>query len=112
SCARVDAVQINRVVQMKLDVVHNFSGPLDRSTSANHSNPNSEATRQLDVQDGLEERIQNLQKHINVDFATPSPLTAIQRVKALEDRLIQLEEAFPMWAAFHFSQPRSDLVRL
>ena len=39
---------------------------------------------------------------------SPTPLSVYTRLKALEDRLIQLEEYSPAWAAFHFDQPNRE----
>ncbi|TPX68932.1 hypothetical protein SpCBS45565_g02814 [Spizellomyces sp. 'palustris'] len=107
TCARVDAAQLNRTVQMKLDVVHNQSGPLERST---HRDPAGKRPAKYDDTssrplDGIEERIKNVQEHLNVEFVSRTPLDAYQRIKALEDRLQQLEADYPAWAAFFFNQP-------
>ncbi|KNC99007.1 uncharacterized protein SPPG_05957 [Spizellomyces punctatus DAOM BR117] len=107
TCARVDAAQLNRTVQMKLDVVHNLSGPLERST---HRDPAGKRPAKYEDTssrplDGIEERIKNVQEHLNVEFVSRTPLDAYQRIKALEDRLQQLEADYPAWAAFFFNQP-------
>ena len=57
-CARTNAADINRNIQMKLNVVHNESGPLDRST-----------TGLVKVSEGIEERIKNMEDHLNLQLA-------------------------------------------
>lgn len=36
-------------------------------------------------------------------------LTPIERIKAIELKLMQLERDHPTWAAIHFNQPASDV---
>ncbi|KAJ3033385.1 hypothetical protein HK097_004861, partial [Rhizophlyctis rosea] len=109
TCARIDAADLNRTIQMKLNVVHNVSGPLERSTHRDASS-NGVTTRKGDsgVPFGVEERLKNVQRHLNVEFVSATPLPIYTRLKALEDRLIQLEEYSPAWAAFHFDQPNRE----
>ncbi|KAJ3150711.1 hypothetical protein HDU86_006328 [Geranomyces michiganensis] len=121
NCARVDAVQLNRTVQMKLDIAHNESGPLERSTTrAAEAGPEEERGRQrgnaLSVTacancaflDGIEERLGNIQEHLNVSFVSRNRVDVFTRIKALEDKIVQLEEDHPAWAAFYFKQPNRD----
>ncbi|KAI8818572.1 uncharacterized protein EV422DRAFT_172464 [Fimicolochytrium jonesii] len=109
SSARTDAAQLNRTVQMKLDVVHNQSGPLERSTHRNHpvGGGTTESQSSVPLQ-GLKERIRNVQEHLNVTFLSSTPLDPFTRIKALEDKIIDLETNFPAWSAFHFNQPNSE----
>jgi hypothetical protein len=129
--ARTDARDLSRDIQMKLDVVINESGPLQRSTRV----PAQTASGGVQDQDqghgracppatlgpspgpapgpnpGVEERLANLGAHLSVHFSSPLPIPVWRRLKALEDRLIQLEREYPPWAAFHFHQPaRTDPV--
>ncbi|KAI8912326.1 hypothetical protein DFJ77DRAFT_441346 [Powellomyces hirtus] len=111
ACARVDAAQLNRTVQMKLDVVHNKSGPLERSTQRDGEGSAASAPTDHPTSlhlEGIEERISNVQEHLNVSFVSRTPLDAFTRIKALEDKIIQLEEDHPAWAAFHFNQPNRE----
>ncbi|CAG8440445.1 11921_t:CDS:2 [Diversispora eburnea] len=96
SCARTDAAEINRNIQMKHDVVNNDDGPLARSTFLS-SNQRNDKTKELPT--GVEERIQNIEKHLNLK------IDVYTRIKILEDKIIQLERDYPPWAAVHFNQP-------
>ncbi|CAG8561570.1 8513_t:CDS:2 [Rhizophagus irregularis] len=105
SCARSDAAEINRNIQMKLDVVNYEDGPLARSTftSTNHNRSDSIKRSLAELPRGVEERFQNIEKHL--DIVTPVPLSVYERLKALEDKIMQLERDYPTWSAIHFNQP-------
>ncbi|KAF0461423.1 map3k12-binding inhibitory protein 1 isoform x2 [Gigaspora margarita] len=110
SCARSDAAEINRNIQMKLDVVNNEDGPLARSTfSSSHQRNEGNKTSTTYLSSGVEERIQNIEKHLNVQIVTPVPLDVYTRIKILEDKIIQLEREYPPWAALNFNQPNRQL---
>ncbi|GBB98026.1 hypothetical protein RclHR1_03120011 [Rhizophagus clarus] len=105
SCARSDAAEINRNIQMKLEVVNNEDGSLARSTfTSTIHNRNDVNKRSLaELPRGVEERFQNIEKHLGV--VTPVPLSVYERLKALEDKIMQLERDYPTWSAIHFNQP-------
>ncbi|CAG8752171.1 1599_t:CDS:10, partial [Cetraspora pellucida] len=110
SCARSDAAEINRNIQMKLDVVNNEDGPLARSTfSSAHQRNETNKISPAYLSSGVEERIQNIEKHLNVQIVTPVPLEVYTRIKLLEDRIMQLEREYPPWAALNFNQPNRQL---
>jgi hypothetical protein len=105
TCARTDAREIDRSIQMKFDVVNNEDGPLARSlvTSANHVSVGSTVHKGS----GAEERLQNMEQHLNIVYKNNSrdSFTLFQRMKIIEDTIIQIEQQNPLWAAIHFNQP-------
>ncbi|CAG8619730.1 10905_t:CDS:2 [Dentiscutata erythropus] len=102
--------EINRNIQMKLDVVNNEDGPLARSTfSSSHQRNEGNKTSATYLSSGVEERIQNIEKHLNVQIVTPVPLDVYTRIKILEDKIMQLEREYPPWAALNFNQPNRQL---
>ncbi|KAJ3296519.1 hypothetical protein HK104_001526 [Borealophlyctis nickersoniae] len=109
TCARTDAADLNRTIQMKLDVVHNESGPLERSTHRTSSAPaTSKNADSSTVPAGVEERLRNVQRHLNVELISPVPLDVYSRLQALENKIMQMEADFPAWAAFHLNQPKRE----
>ena len=62
SCARNDAVELNRKVQMKLDIIHNEDGPLAQSTLSRQFSYLNEITQKS----GIEERLDNLETYLRV----------------------------------------------
>ncbi|ORY94035.1 hypothetical protein BCR43DRAFT_495759 [Syncephalastrum racemosum] len=101
TCARADAREINRNMQMKFDIVNNEDGPLARSRKEVVQKKPSE-----EDQDTMHrERVRNLEEHLNVQFEPPTAFTLIDRIRILEDRLMDLERDLPAWAAAHFNQP-------
>ncbi|KAI9244816.1 hypothetical protein BDA99DRAFT_528720 [Phascolomyces articulosus] len=108
TCARADAREINRNIQMKFDIVNNEDGPLARSLmSSNDHVQISTGSATTTMESALEERIQNIEQHLNVSFddqAIP-PFTLHERIKILENTLIDIEREHPKWAAIHFHQP-------
>ncbi|CAG8435773.1 10320_t:CDS:2 [Funneliformis caledonium] len=107
SCARSDAAEINRNIQMKLDVVNNEDGPLARSTfnSVNHNRSDPDKKSLAELPRGVEDRLQNIEKHLNIEIVTPIPLSVYERLKILENKIMQLERDYPPWSAIHFNQP-------
>lgn len=109
TCARADAREINRNIQMKFDIVNNEDGPLARSRlqEASSSSTTSAVTTDPSNQQLHKERVQNIEQHLNVVFdpnADP-PFSVPERLRILEDRLMAIEREHPKWAAVHFQQP-------
>ncbi|KAI8137835.1 hypothetical protein BJV82DRAFT_583322 [Fennellomyces sp. T-0311] len=105
TCARTDAREINRNIQMKFDIVNNEDGPLARSlmSSSDHVQVGTVSS----AHDGSEERVRNIEQHLNVTFdphAVPR-FNLSERLKILENTLMDIEREYPKWAAVHFQQP-------
>ncbi|KAJ2961491.1 hypothetical protein NQZ79_g3270 [Umbelopsis isabellina] len=104
-CARTDAREIDRSIQMKFDIVNNEDGPLQRSlvTSASHVKVGSTIRKES----GADERLQNLEDHLNIRYSNNSKddVSLFERIKVIEDTIIQIEKQNPLWAAVHFNQP-------
>ncbi|CAG8578143.1 15535_t:CDS:2 [Acaulospora morrowiae] len=105
SCARSDAAEINRNIQMKFDVVNNDDGPLARSTFSSSQRNDRVKRHLIELPSGVEERLQNIEKHLAINIIAPVPLDVYERIKILEAKIIQLERDYPPWAAVHFNQP-------
>ncbi|KAG0172155.1 hypothetical protein DFQ28_011439 [Apophysomyces sp. BC1034] len=103
TCARTDAREINRNIQMKFDIVNNEDGPLARSMLMNASRLTAEtaATSSLG---GVECRVRPIEDHLNVQFQ-PGEFSLFERIKILENTLMEIERQHPMWAAMYFNQP-------
>ncbi|KAF9973178.1 hypothetical protein BGZ73_003617 [Actinomortierella ambigua] len=99
-CARVDARKLNRTIQMRQEVVKNEA--LAKTNPKGHTMDNNAS--QLGT-NALDERLCNIQEHLNVRLAANPPCTLMERVKILEDMIMQLERDYPPWAALHFNQP-------
>ncbi|KAI8372248.1 hypothetical protein EDC96DRAFT_500443 [Choanephora cucurbitarum] len=104
TCARTDAREINRNIQMKFDVVNNEDGPLARSLQVHHQKQTSSTDPNIP---DMSERLQNLQDHLNVKIDTTAkpPFTVHERIKILENTLMEIERQYPKWAAVHLNQP-------
>ncbi|KAG9301937.1 hypothetical protein G9A89_020981 [Geosiphon pyriformis] len=110
SCARTEAAEINRNIQMKLEIVNNEDGPLARSTfnlscQQNYANSVDSNQNISDLPIGVEERLSNIQDHLNLRIISPIPLNVYERLRVLEDKIMELERDYPPWAALHFNQP-------
>ncbi|KIL57847.1 hypothetical protein M378DRAFT_188368 [Amanita muscaria Koide BX008] len=135
SCARVDMKTIDREKQMKYDIAKNEDGPLKRTmkdvgttiipmagqapTQGEGRQPSATRMSVSGTADGdvatvltadrypaLDERISNIEKHIAVRYVPSPPKSFLDRLKFLEDHLVQLEKDYPPWAAVHFNQPK------
>ncbi|EGO29442.1 hypothetical protein SERLADRAFT_378308, partial [Serpula lacrymans var. lacrymans S7.9] len=117
SCARTDAKEINRDLQMKYDIAKNEEGPLRRTMKA-ASAPATTGRQQTqpitgtlseeylsERHPGLDERLKNIETHLAVRYVPSAPRTLLSRLNFLEDHLIHLEKEYPPWAALHFNQP-------
>jgi len=114
SAARVDAKLVDRDVMMKFDVARNDEGPLRRTIQSKenengiHSRtgwPYDGSTRS-EKQSGLEERLSTLETHFATYYVPSAPVSLFERLKLLEEHIINLEREFPPWSALHFNQPR------
>lgn len=109
TCARTDAREINRNIQMKFDIVNNEDGPLARSLLSFN-----DANKQQGPSDTMTntcadptERIHNIEQHLNIrlDEGAKPPFSTFERIKILENTLMDIERQHPRWAAVHFNQP-------
>jgi hypothetical protein len=112
TCARTDAREINRNIQMKFDIVNNEDGPIARSLVTFNDNKSALATENsIETSADVTERLNNIQEHLNIklDGAAKPPFTIFERIKILENTLIEMERQHPTWAAVHFNQPNRSL---
>ncbi|OSD06967.1 hypothetical protein PYCCODRAFT_1403824 [Trametes coccinea BRFM310] len=119
SCARTDAKTQNRDLQMKYDIAKNEDGPLRRTlksgapaaaelsvnASVDNTMTQTEIVPTAERYPALDERLQNIEKHIAIRYVPSPPRSLLDRLKFLEDHLIHLEKEYPPWAALHFNQP-------
>ncbi|PVU87476.1 hypothetical protein BB561_006311 [Smittium simulii] len=103
NCARINANLINRGVQIQRDIVDNsadfnvYSGPSNQASNVAPATNNRFS--------GLEERLLNMEAHLNVEIKKKEKFSVYERVSILEDRIIQLERDFPEIAKTNFNQP-------
>ncbi|KAF9577830.1 hypothetical protein BGW38_006713, partial [Lunasporangiospora selenospora] len=100
-CARVDARKLNRTIQMKLETVKNEA--LTKTNPRTH--PQADQNSMLGTNSALDERLKNIQLHLNLRFAATPACTLTERIRIIEDVIIQLEQDYPLWSALHFNQP-------
>ncbi|KIJ49695.1 hypothetical protein M422DRAFT_96744, partial [Sphaerobolus stellatus SS14] len=120
TCARTDAIPVNRDVQMKYDVAKNEGGPLKRTIKSEQVEEQAGLDRKgkglatafddtqkhnLQRHPGLTERFANLEDHLAVRYVPGPPVSLLDRIKFVEDHIIRLERDYPPWAALHFKQP-------
>jgi hypothetical protein len=110
TCARTDAREINRNIQMKFDIVNNEDGPLARSLLAFNDKSKSNETTETAVAADTTERLNNIEEHLNIklDGTAKPPFSVFERIKILENTLMEIERQHPTWAAVHFNQPNRN----
>jgi len=64
-CSRTCPARINRNQQLKLNIIKNEVGPLDRSVAENKNKPKAKDSQNVD-NNGLSERINNIKEHLNI----------------------------------------------
>ncbi|KAK9709920.1 hypothetical protein K7432_008736 [Basidiobolus ranarum] len=106
TCARTDAVKLNRSLQMRIDVVNNDWGPLMRSMhhGTNEQNNKLKKTDMVTLSTGVEERLKCLEEHFNLKAVSHIPFNVYERLEALETHLKQLQEDFPPNEEMHMEQ--------
>ncbi|XP_037097937.1 MAP3K12-binding inhibitory protein 1 isoform X1 [Syngnathus acus] len=99
SCARTDAVFTpfpGFKSHVKVTRVVNTYGPQTHSGGQGEA---GEQARSLATQDcgnpAIEERLNNIEAHLRLPTAGPVPVSVYQRLKKLEDRILQLEGLSP-----------------
>jgi len=128
SCARADARPLDRDVQMKYDIAKNEDGPLSRTVRPPELSKKAKGKQKVqktehradaklglgqnsdglmsDKHPGLDERLRNIETHLSVRYVPSPPRGLLDRLKFLENHIVQLEKEYPPWAALHFNQPK------
>ncbi|XP_044729373.1 molybdopterin synthase catalytic subunit [Chrysoperla carnea] len=107
SCARIDAVLTRRKdskSHLRVRRVHNVQGPLTMHSMEVNSISNN---------DGISERLANAEQHLLLN--KPIPTDIYERIKRIEDRILELESLSPEYCQFwkHLpSMPLPPLQRL
>ncbi|KAI9294150.1 hypothetical protein K502DRAFT_366093 [Neoconidiobolus thromboides FSU 785] len=106
SCARTDAAKINRNLQMRVDVVVNKDGPLKQTVNKETT---IEVNGNRNKSINLIERIENLEEHLNLKYQGSNKngnnWNLIDRIMAVELKIMELERQLPTWSALNFKQP-------
>lgn len=110
SCARVDAVVVHRdgsKGHVKVSRVVNQWGPqtVPTALSTNQLTNNNEAVSS-GLPDSFEERLNNMEIHLNLKAGKPVPRSIYERLRNLEDRILFLESLSP---DYFFETPRKIL---
>ncbi|KAJ1680328.1 hypothetical protein EV182_000238 [Spiromyces aspiralis] len=109
SSARVNVSSLDRSVQMIHGVVNNAHTILSRSNpndggSASQAQSDPVPTEH-DQETLFKERIGNIQEHLDIILRPQESFTLTERIKLIEDTIINLERDFPTWSYIHFNQP-------
>lgn len=96
--ARTDAIKIDRRSQIKHDtILHQESPHLEKTIKTTETTiPKSPL---------LDERIQNIESHFNIEYTPRPPASLLTRIGMLEQHIMMLEREHPAWSALHFAQP-------
>ncbi|PVU90076.1 hypothetical protein BB559_004805 [Furculomyces boomerangus] len=108
SSARINASAINRGVQIQRDVVENvsFNTSMEKNNLDTYEGlAKSVMETNKSSNNGIEERIGNIQTHIGVTFEPERKFSLYERVISLEEKIMYLERFYPEWSASHFIQP-------
>lgn len=98
SCARTDAVFTpypGFKSHVKVSRVVNTYGPQTRSEGAHGSSLKSNALLRDCGNQAIEERLQNIEAHLRLQTGGPVPKDIYQRIKKLEDKILELEGMSP-----------------
>ncbi|XP_026567010.1 MAP3K12-binding inhibitory protein 1 isoform X2 [Pseudonaja textilis] len=98
SCARTDAVFTpypGFKSHVKVSRVINTYGPQTRNEDAQVSNHNANTHSHDCGNQAVEERLQNIEAHLRLQTGGPVPKDIYQRIKKLEDKILELEGMSP-----------------
>ncbi|XP_053139543.1 MAP3K12-binding inhibitory protein 1 [Hemicordylus capensis] len=98
SCARTDAVFTpypGFKSHVKVSRVVNTYGPQTRNEGAHGSNYKSNPVPRDCGNQAVEERLQNIEAHLRLQTGGPVPKDIYQRIKKLEDKILELEGMSP-----------------
>ncbi|KAG8126281.1 hypothetical protein E2320_021360 [Naja naja] len=98
SCARTDAVFTpypGFKSHVKVSRVINTYGPQTRNEDAQVSNHNANTHSHDCGNQAIEERLQNIEAHLRLQTGGPVPKDIYQRIKKLEDKILELEGMSP-----------------
>nr|XP_034965079.1 MAP3K12-binding inhibitory protein 1 isoform X2 [Zootoca vivipara] len=98
SCARTDAVFTpypGFKSHVKVSRVVNTYGPQTRSDSAHGSSHKANSLSRDCGNQAVEERLQNIEAHLRLQTGGPVPKDIYQRIKKLEDKILELEGMSP-----------------
>ncbi|XP_053700221.1 MAP3K12-binding inhibitory protein 1 [Synchiropus splendidus] len=116
SCARTDAVFTpypGFKSHVKVTRVVNTYGPQTRGATLEAGEQQKPSTRSCGNQ-AIEERLQNIETHLKLPAAGPVPQSVYQRLKRLEDRILELEglspEYFQSTSRLH-KRPKTSLTQ-
>ncbi|XP_030070628.1 MAP3K12-binding inhibitory protein 1 isoform X1 [Microcaecilia unicolor] len=110
SCARTDSVFTpypGFKSHIKVSRVLNVYGPQTRSEATQDSNSKTPALHGGCGNPAVEERLQNIEAHLRLQTGGPVPKDIYQRIKKLEDRILELEGLSPEYfQSVNFSSKR------
>ncbi|XP_075569156.1 MAP3K12-binding inhibitory protein 1 [Pelecanus crispus] len=98
SCARTDAIFTpypGFKSHIKVSRVVNTYGPQTRSEGAHGSSHKANAPIHDCGNQAVEERLQNIEAHLRLQTGGPVPRDIYQRIKKLEDKILELEGLSP-----------------
>ncbi|XP_061467654.1 MAP3K12-binding inhibitory protein 1 [Rhineura floridana] len=98
SCARTDAVFTpypGFKSHVKVSRVVNTYGPQTRNESAHGSSHKANTLSRVCGNQAVEERLQNIEAHLRLQTGGPVPKDIYQRIKKLEDKILELEGMSP-----------------
>merc|ERR1711879_528807 len=99
-CSRIDVKKIPRKLQIKTSRVENLHGPLDRLHKPG-------GVVSLSPEEGVEERLRNMEQHLNLSQARTRDV--YDRLKACEDRILELEKVASCRDFLHFQRLKKKL---
>src|SRR5580704_11811882 len=100
--ARTEAIKIDRKSQIKHDTILHQESPHLENTIDKSAKKEIEGPL-------LDERVENIEEHFNVEYTPRPPSSLLTRIKLLEQHIMMLEREHPAWSALHFAQPRRRL---
>lgn len=93
-CARTDLVSFKSHIKKQTN--WNESGPLDRTNERNISKMSEWRKKGAVLNEGVEERVRNIEAFLQTPTTAPVPVDVYERIKVIENRLVEWEKHHAM----------------
>ncbi|CAO3627853.1 unnamed protein product [Mucor hiemalis] len=100
--------RMNTFIQAKRNELDETRSLLTFNDKKQHSKAIEPSSEKVSVD--ATERVNNIEQHLNIrlDEDANPPFSMFERIKIVEDTLMEIERQNPTWAAVHFNQPNRN----
>jgi hypothetical protein len=111
-CARTESNQISKQTHVIKTKMWNETGPLDKSNQENLSkNRALKKNIVLTIDDGLDERMKNIEAYLDIPTSKQIPADVYERVKLMENSILEWEKNHQLIQMYQLSFPPKKIKK-